>query len=46
MSGSYLLDTNVFINAIRRQLQLPAAHYAYSVEVRTLSVTSFHSMRS
>lgn len=31
MSGSYLLDTNVFINAIRRQLQLPAAHYAYSV---------------
>ena len=31
MSGSYLLDTNVFINAIERQLCLPAAHYAYSV---------------
>ena len=31
MSGSYLLDTNVFINAIERQLLLPSAHYAYSV---------------
>lgn len=31
MSGNYLLDTNVFINAIERQLRLPAAHYAYSV---------------
>ncbi|MCH4809982.1 type II toxin-antitoxin system VapC family toxin [Vreelandella neptunia] len=31
MSGSYLLDTNVFINAIERQLRLPSAHYAYSV---------------
>ncbi|MBS3667161.1 MULTISPECIES: type II toxin-antitoxin system VapC family toxin [Halomonadaceae] len=31
MSGNYLLDTNVFINAIERQLCLPAAHYAYSV---------------
>ncbi|NVF13735.1 type II toxin-antitoxin system VapC family toxin [Vreelandella maris] len=31
MSGSYLLDTNVFINAIKRQLLLPSAHYAYSV---------------
>ncbi|NYT75321.1 type II toxin-antitoxin system VapC family toxin [Halomonas sp. QX-2] len=31
MSGSYLLDTNVFINAIGRQLCLPAAHYAFSV---------------
>lgn len=25
------LDTNVFINAIERQLRLPSAHYAYSV---------------
>lgn len=31
MSGSYLLDTNVFINAIERQLCLPTAHYAFSV---------------
>jgi predicted nucleic acid-binding protein len=31
MNGSYLLDTNVFINAIGRQLHLPSAHYAYSV---------------
>tara|TARA_R110000824_G_scaffold208405_6_gene394091 strand:+ start:8801 stop:9169 length:369 start_codon:yes stop_codon:yes gene_type:complete len=31
MSGNYLLDTNVFINAIKRQLLLPSAHYAYSV---------------
>lgn len=31
MSGNYLLDTNVFINAIERQLRLPVAHYAYSV---------------
>lgn len=31
MSGDYLLDTNVFINAIKRQLCLPPAHYAYSV---------------
>lgn len=31
MSGSYLLDTNVFINAIERQLCLPAAHYIFSV---------------
>ncbi|MBL1266657.1 MAG: type II toxin-antitoxin system VapC family toxin [Halomonas sp.] len=31
MSGNYLLDTNVFINAIERRLCLPAAHYAYSV---------------
>ena len=31
MSGNYLLDTNVFINAIERQLCLPAAHYAFSV---------------
>ncbi|MCL5424617.1 MAG: type II toxin-antitoxin system VapC family toxin [Gammaproteobacteria bacterium] len=31
MIGNYLLDTNVFINAIDRQLRLPAANYAYSV---------------
>ncbi|EHJ91154.1 hypothetical protein [Vreelandella boliviensis] len=31
MNGNYLLDTNVFINAIERQLRLPPAHYAYSV---------------
>ncbi|HBQ05060.1 MAG: PIN domain-containing protein [Halomonas sp.] len=31
MSGNYLLDTNVFINAIERQLCLPPAYYAYSV---------------
>ncbi len=31
MSGSYLLDTNVFINAIERQLRLPSANYVYSV---------------
>ena len=31
MSGDYLLDTNVFINAIEQQLCLPPAHYAYSV---------------
>ena len=29
--GNYLLDTNVFINAIERQLCLPPAYYAYSV---------------
>ena len=29
MSGNYLLDTNVFINAIERQLCLPPAHYIF-----------------
>jgi len=31
MSGSYLLDTSVFINAIRPAVRLPLARYAYSV---------------
>ncbi len=44
MSGSYLLDTNVFINAIERQLRLPAAHYLYSVitELELLSFPGLH----
>jgi len=45
MSGSYLLDTNVFINAIRRQLQLPAAHYVYSV-ITELELLGFPGLAS
>ena len=44
MSGSYLLDTNVFINAIERQLRLPAAHYAYSV-ITELELLAFPGLR-
>ena len=43
MSGSYLLDTNVFINAIERQLRLPAAHYAFSV-ITELELLAFPSL--
>ncbi|WP_110648664.1 type II toxin-antitoxin system VapC family toxin [Salinicola peritrichatus] len=45
MSGSYLLDTNVFINAIRRRLQLPAAHYTYSV-ITELELLGFPGLAS
>ena len=32
MTGKhFLLDTNIFINAIHQKLKLPAAHYSYSV---------------
>ncbi|WP_427046987.1 hypothetical protein [Halomonas casei] len=43
MSGSYLLDTNVFINAITRQLHLPPADYAYSV-ITELELLSFPNL--
>tara|TARA_R110002012_G_scaffold287748_1_gene480246 strand:+ start:253 stop:621 length:369 start_codon:yes stop_codon:yes gene_type:complete len=45
MSGSYLLDTNVFINAIDRQLRLPAAHYAYSI-ITELELLAFPGLLS
>lgn len=45
MSGKYLLDTNVFINAIERQLRLPAAHYAFSV-ITELELLAFPSLPS
>lgn len=45
MSGNYLLDTNVFINAIDRQLRLPAAHYAYSV-ITALELLAFPGLLS
>lgn len=44
MSGNYLLDTNVFIYAIERQLRLPAAHYAYSV-ITELELLGFPGLR-
>ena len=40
MSGSYLLDTNAFINAIRRGIKLPSARYSYSV-ITELELLSF-----
>lgn len=43
MSGKYLLDTNVFINAIERQLRLPSAHYAFSV-ITELELLAFPSL--
>lgn len=43
MSGSYLLDTNVFINAMSRQLHLPPADYAYSV-ITELELLSFPNL--
>ncbi|XKH61526.1 type II toxin-antitoxin system VapC family toxin [Halomonas sediminis] len=45
MSGSYLLDTNVFINAIRHGVRLPLASYSYSV-ITELELLSFPGLPS
>ena len=45
MNGSYLLDTNVFINAIRHGVKLPLARYSYSV-VTELELLSFPELTS
>ena len=45
MNGSYLLDTNVFINAIRDGVKLPSAFYAYSV-ITELELLSFPELTS
>lgn len=43
MSGSYLLDTNIFIYAINQKLMLPAEPYATSV-ISKLELLSFPSL--
>lgn len=45
MNGSYLLDTNVFINAIKHGVRLPSAYYAYSV-ITELELLSFPGLPS
>lgn len=45
MNGSYLLDTNVFINAIRHSVRLPLARYSYSV-ITELELLSFPGLPS
>ena len=44
MNGDYLLDTNVFINAINRQLRLPPARYLFSV-ITELELLSFPDLK-
>ncbi|WP_404415236.1 type II toxin-antitoxin system VapC family toxin [Marinospirillum sp.] len=46
MNGNrYLLDTNIFINAIHQKIKLPIAHYAFSV-ITELELLGFPGLNS